>query len=246
MLPYLELPDVRLGSWALDSWGLLAVLGIGCGYLAYVRRCRRSGLDPALTSRLYIWTVVWGYAGAHLAPLLIRTPSALAEHPSLLIEWWRGVYSFGGLLGGLAGLLWFARLERLAAAQRWAYLDHAAYVLPLVVLFGRAACGFTHHHPGMASSSWLAVRFPGVPRYDLALLEFLYAVMAAFAFHVLDRRPRAPGFYFALFSLSYGLMRLFLSSLEVEPVSSVTGLGAVGACLLGLAAAVRLRAVRAG
>ncbi len=54
-----------------------------------------------------------------------------------------------------------------------------AWAFPFGWVFGRIGCALVQDHPGVWSSSWLAVQYPGGSRYDLAVLEvFLLPVLA--------------------------------------------------------------------
>jgi phosphatidylglycerol:prolipoprotein diacylglycerol transferase len=58
------------------------------------------------------------------------------------------------------------------------------------------------------------VDFPGQPRFDLGVLEFLYTLLIAAAFWWLDRKPRRTGFYLAWFFILYGPVRFALDVLR--------------------------------
>ena len=117
-----------------------------------------------------------------------------------------------------------------------------SYAFPFAWIFGRLGCTIVHDHPGAHTTSWLAVRYPDGPRYDLGLLELLFTVLVAGAFLVLDRRKRPTGFYLGWFLLVYGLFRLLLDTLHVDEgkhlwspdrcfslIAAMTGIGIVAA-----------------
>jgi phosphatidylglycerol:prolipoprotein diacylglycerol transferase len=104
----------------------------------------------------------------------------------------------------------------LGAATYWDYFDLLAFSFPFGWIFGRAGCAIAHDHPGIRAYNWLSVNFPGGPRYDLGLLEFLLTLAAIPLFLWLDRQPRPAGFYLGLGLLITGPFRFFLDSLH-EP-----------------------------
>jgi phosphatidylglycerol---prolipoprotein diacylglyceryl transferase len=91
------------------------------------------------------------------------------------------------------------------------------YAVPFGWFFGRVACYLVHDHPGLRTSSWLAVKYPGGARYDLGLLEAMFLVLLCGAFWLLARAPRPPGFFFGAFFLAYGVFRVGLDQLHVDP-----------------------------
>jgi prolipoprotein diacylglyceryltransferase len=85
-------------------------------------------------------------------------------------------------------------------------------------VFGRIGCSLVHDHPGRPSSSFLAVRFPGASRFDLAVIEVLFlAVLLIPLFAVLNREKWQDGFWLGVFLTLYGAFRLWLDTLHVDP-----------------------------
>jgi phosphatidylglycerol:prolipoprotein diacylglycerol transferase len=100
-------------------------------------------------------------------------------------------------------------------------------------MIGRLGCTLAHDHPGLPSTSWIAVRFPEGPRYDLGLIEFLFLIALTAAFYFLDRRPRPVGFYFGLYGVMYGGFRIWLDTLHIQPMRFYGGMAGVVIGLLG-------------
>src|SRR5437764_737218 len=95
-----------------------------------------------------------------------------------------------------------------------AVFDIMAFVFPFAWIFGRLGCALAHDHIGIPSDSFLAVRFPDGPRFDLGLLELLATIAIATIFAGLDRRRRPTGLYLALFFALYGPVRFALDALR--------------------------------
>src|SRR5207245_1227221 len=106
--------------------------------------------------------------------------------PTLILQMWGSMSSFGGLIGGIAGGLWVARRNGLTGARMFAFMDIVAFAFPFAWIFGRTGCALAHDHIGIASSSFWAVDFPGGPRFDLGLLELFYTLGIAALFFGLD------------------------------------------------------------
>lgn len=244
MFPYFEQPVLRIGPIAIHAFGALAATAFLAGLWMVVRRAERKGLDGVIAWRLVVRMVGLGFIASHLVYVFFSKPGALLEDPLILLKLWQGISSYGGLLGGILAGLWFLKRCGLSVSQMWAYLDQVAFIFPFVWSLGRAGCSLAHDHPGIRAASWLAVRYPDGPRYDLGLLEFFYSVLLAGLFLVLDRRRWPTGFYFALFLLLYGPVRFLLDYLRINEVKYF-GLtsgqyGSLAAVVVGLSAMIVL------
>ncbi len=245
MLPYVTFPVLEIGGLRIATVPLMVAIAMVLGHFLFVRRAGQAGLNPTTAAAMSFWVMACGLAGGHLIKY-VYDPAALLANPWQALWIFRGLASFGGLFGGLAAAFGFLRYHRLPAAQSWRYLDSLAFVFPWPWLVGRASCALAHDHPGIGSESWLAVRYPDLPRYDLGLLEALWvATFLIPLFAWLDRhRPRPDGFYLAAFLCPYGIFRLWLDRLHVDPPRyaglTVDQWSASGALLIGLAIAVRI------
>ena len=223
MFPYVEQwvwpigPFQFLGfqiHFQIAAFQVLVCCAVIVGHEVVVRRARRFGFDPDLASSLVAWTILFGFVGSHLFDVLFYFPGALRENPLVLLQIWGSMSSFGGILGGVAGGWWLCRRKGLSGRQVFAFLDILGFAFPFAWIFGRAGCALAHDHRGVATTSWLAVRFPDGPHYDLGLLELLYTIALAALFLLLDRRPRPTGFFVGLFFTLYGPVRFALDTLR--------------------------------
>ena len=217
MFPYFPQPYVQIGPFRWYAFSLAVVAAITCGYLMVAARAHKLKMPRPLKTSACIWVVAWGVAGAHLDKVLLPDPARALAHPQTLLVPWHGLASFGGLLGGLVGAILWLRIDRIPWREAWQWLDIVAYVFPFAWIFGRLGCTLAHDHLGRATTSWLAIRYAGGPRYNLGLVELLFTILLAALFALLDRRPRPAGFYFALLGIVYGAFRLWLDTLHVDP-----------------------------
>jgi len=214
MFPYVEQPVIHLGRFEIAAFQVLVCASVVVGHEVVVRRARRLRFDPDLASSLVAWAIFFGFVGSHLFDVVLYRPAELRENPLVLFQVWGSMSSFGGILGGLAGGWWLARSRGLSGRQILAFLDILGFAFPFGWIFGRAGCALAHDHIGIASTSWLAVRFPEGPRFDLGLLEFCYTIAIAGLFLLLDRRPRPTGFFVGLFFILYGPVRFAFDALR--------------------------------
>jgi phosphatidylglycerol:prolipoprotein diacylglycerol transferase len=241
LIPYLPPPVLRALGQEISSFDLLVVAAVVVGHQLAFRRAARRGFDQDLAWRVVTWTVLLGLVGSHLGAILLYQPRRALEEPLLLLQVWGAMSSTGGVVGGAAGGWWAMRREGLDGPRRLAFLDVIAFAFPFAWIFGRAGCALAHDHLGVASTSWLAVAFPGGGRLDLGLLELLWTLVMAGLWLVLDRRPRPSGFFLAAWLLLYTPVRIALDALRTDDTRLLLGLtGAQLAAAAGLAAGVWL------
>lgn len=223
VLPYLQLPEIvllpagRLGPnsppLSLKPFGLLVGTGVYLGAWVALRYGRRRGLNPhALISFIY-WVVGCGFVGGHVLDVVFYSPERMLRDPLTLLKMWDGLSSFGGFIGGVIGALIWRYRHRVAMLP---YADVVASGLPLGWLFGRAGCAIVHDHPGIASSVWFAVAFPGGSRLDLGLLEMALTLPLVVTFLWLQRRAWPWGFFVGWLCVAYAPVRFGLDFLRIR------------------------------
>ncbi len=212
MIPYFELREIPLGGGrSLSAFGTLVALGIFAGAWFAERHARRMRVSEREIPAAILSAVVPGLVLSHLVALL-QAGGTGGWRPRVLLEFWNGMSSFGGLAGALLGLtLYYGRARR-----SWLPMaDLLAQSLVVGWVFGRLGCTLVHDHVGRPSEFLLAVRFPDGPRHDLGLYELLYTVVVLVpAVAVLNRRPRPPGTSVAVLALLYAPARFLLDFLR--------------------------------
>jgi phosphatidylglycerol---prolipoprotein diacylglyceryl transferase len=211
VIPYFELREIPVGGGrSLAVFGTLVVVGILAGAWFAERRARLTGIPPAEVSGAIVSAVVPGVLAAHLVALLSQPEGTVRWSPAVVLQFWNGMSSFGGLAGAFLGLcVYYGR------ARRWWLPMADVLVQALVVgwVFGRLGCTLVHDHIGKRSEFLLAIRFPDGPRHDLGLYELLYTVVVLVpAVVVLNRRPRPAGTSIVALALLYAPFR-FLADL---------------------------------
>jgi phosphatidylglycerol:prolipoprotein diacylglycerol transferase len=218
MLPYFTLQTLRIGDVSLTPFTCLLAIAALTGFAVALRHALERGIRREQIAQLSVWMVAAGAVGS-VTFKLFYLPSvivAAAQEPTVWLQYY-GISSFGGLFGGCLALVLFFHRKRLAWPVRLAILDALGFAMPFAWAIGRSGCALVHDHPGMRSTSFLAVAFPSGPRFDLAVLEVLFHVLLAACFLVLLRAARPAGFYFVTFFCTYGTFRLLLDRLHVLP-----------------------------
>jgi phosphatidylglycerol---prolipoprotein diacylglyceryl transferase len=246
VIPYFELREVPIGGGrSVAVFGTLVAAGIFAGAWFAERRARLTGIPPGEVAGAILSAVVPGVLVAHLVAVL---PRGVRWSPGVLLEFWNGMSSFGGLAGAFLGLsvyYWRARRSWLPMA------DVLVQALVVGWVFGRLGCTLVHDHVGTRSEFLLAIRFPDGPRHDLGLYELFYTVAVLVpAVVVLGRRPRAAGTSVAVLALLYVPFRFvadFLRQTDLPGADArylgltVGQYGCVVLALVGVAVAMRIK-----
>src|SRR6476469_770571 len=107
MIPYIHVPDLKLGPLTLHPFGLLVATGVILGTSLATRRARFLGLDVERLNSFITWMLVAGFIGGHMLDEIFYHPAEILRRPWSLFMLWEGLSSFGGFVGGLIGvLLW--------------------------------------------------------------------------------------------------------------------------------------------
>ncbi len=247
MVPYFPQPAIQLfGGITFHAFEALIALAVIVGWMMAVARCRKTALDPAVCNDLLIYVVLSGFVVAHLYSVLAYYPGEVRQHPLILLKFWENISSFGGIVGGVIGLWIYFRVKgrRIAATDRWRYLDAISYAFPFAWAIGRLGCALAHDHPGTVTTFPLGVslatheartyiryfygaadRLSELPEMeqlgelafnDLGWYEFLYTALVIMPlFLVLDRKTRQPGFFLIAFLLLYVPARFLLDFLRL-------------------------------
>ena len=216
MLPYFEAPSFEIAGFTLTAFRLLVLLAVAIQFEVTVRRAPRFGIASDTATSLVGWSVVLGLISAHVLDVVMYYPERLIADPLELFRTWGSLSSTGGMLGGVAGLWVVARIKRLDGPQFLGFMDVLHFALPFTLATGRLGCALQHDHLGLRSDHFLAVAFPDGPRFDLGLLEFLWVAAIAIGFLLLDRKPRAVGFWVAAFFAAYGPARILMDMLRTD------------------------------
>jgi len=236
MIPYFPQPVFHLGPFQIHAFGVLAAIGVVVGGRAILLRAHRNGIPAEQMFRFCFWVYIAAMIGAFLSKPLFDDFPLIFTDPARAFRTSLGVRSVGGIsVGFLTAVVW-CRVHRLSLYESMKRLDIIAYCLPIGWMFGRLGCSLAHDHRGLASTSWLAVRFPEGPRWDLGLIEFLFLIGMVTLFWALDRRSHPVGFFFGLYGVVYGGFRIWLDTLHIQPMRFYGGIAGVIVGLLGWAA----------
>jgi phosphatidylglycerol:prolipoprotein diacylglycerol transferase len=214
MIPYLQLPTLRVLGLPVTPFSYLVALGMLVCFVLGQRRVKAEGLFTPVSAGALVWITVGGFAGAHVVEILAYQPQRLLENPLSLLEIWDGLSSFGGFIGGTIAFLLFSSQQGIWMLP---YLDALMYGFAPGWIIARLGCVSAHDHPGPPSDFFLAVAYPGGSRHDLGLYEALLAALITLVLYLLPRRQRFVGFYSALVMAIYAPARFLLDFWRTGP-----------------------------
>jgi len=218
----------HLGTLTIYTYGVLVAAGVVLGIWFGSHDAPRAGLSPIkawnlgvygilvafATSKLWLVASAWDYYAAN--------PSGLFSAATLQ----SGGTFYGGLLGGIAWVLIYTRLQKMPLLRT---LDLAAAPVALGHAIGRIGCfmaGCCFGKPtslpwGVTFTSDVAARISGTPLHIALHPTQLYEAAAEFTnfalLYMLGRRSRVPGRVVGAYLALYGAERGLLEFLRDDP-----------------------------
>ena len=128
-------PFIHIGHFSIGTFGLCLWLASVCACWTLYRNFLRFGVDADAVG-VAAYTTVGGVVGAKLWHVL-EDPSLLIHHPLLVLFDRAGFAWFGGLLAGIAVLLWQGRQAKTGGLGM---LDLAAPAVSVGYGVGRIGC----------------------------------------------------------------------------------------------------------
>ncbi|MBX3186891.1 MAG: prolipoprotein diacylglyceryl transferase [Labilithrix sp.] len=171
MIPYIHVPDLKIGPLTLHPFGLLVATGVILGTWLATRRAKQRGLDLDKLNSFITWMLVAGFLGGHMLDQIFYHPAELIKRPWSLLLLYEGLSSFGGFAGALIGIVLWKYFEaipvgrvpllgftipkfrkRELAMPILPFADLILSVFPVAWIFGRSGCSVVHDHPGMKAA----------------------------------------------------------------------------------------------
>jgi len=214
LIPYIKLPTLHLPlGMEISPFSVTVAVGLLTGASLAARAARWYGPgDETPLQDVVPWALIGGLFGAHWLHVLGYHPELLREQEVwVLLRFWDGISSMGGVLGSMAGIWIFFRRKGLKLKP---YLDALALGAAPGWAIARLGCFLVHDHPGIRTHFPLAVVFPDGPRHDLGLYDFfLLAILSAILYRVARRHPPS-GALMGILAIGYSVPRFFLDFLR--------------------------------
>jgi phosphatidylglycerol:prolipoprotein diacylglycerol transferase len=232
-----------------NAWSLAVPAAVISGYWLAVRRARQAGLETGPFETACTWGLGIGFVVSHAVEVLFYDRAKLdREGIVTLFKFWEGLSSYGGFVGGTAGVLLFYRQpgKRLVAA------DCIVQGIVLGWIFGRLGCTIVMDHPGPKTDLWFGFPTSDGRRHNLGLYEMLFTLLVLLPANLwLHRRKPPTGSFVAATCMLYGAGRFALDFLRATDTENpdprygpftLAHYLSIAIFLVGLAALLKARA----
>ena len=225
------MPYSRYLVGQLPWYSALIVLGICLAIWLSTMEEKRLGLPKDTVLDLALWLVPLGIIGARVYYVLFSWDQFRGDPLSVLYIWRGGLAIYGGLIGGMAALLLFARRRKLNALT---LLDMVVPGVALAQAIGRWGNFFNMeaYGPAVTDAAWqwfpFAVRIPegGAETWHVAtfFLESVWDLLVFGALMLLRKRKRRDGDLLLAYALLYGTGRFVIEGLRTDSLMAGGGL----------------------
>ena len=224
---------VRVGSFALPSYGvaLVAAFVVAIGLLR--RRAPAFGVAPDAAADVAIWLLLSGLAGAKLLLLVVEGPRYLSSWDGFVEFLRSGGVFYGGLILAVAVAFWYIHRHRLPL---WTTCDVFAPGIALGHVTGRLGCMAAGCCYGRPTDVPWAVIFTnplaaanvgtplGIPLHPTQLYEAGAELLILVVLLVFERRGRVfGGRTFWAYMLLYAVSRFVIEFYRGDPRGMVFG-----------------------
>ena len=232
-IPSPGVSSISLGPLYLRAYGLMIALGVIAAVQLANRRWTARGGDPEQITLIALWAVPAGLVGSRAYHVLTDWKRFHYDNGWLdaFAIWKGGLGIPGGMAAGILVGLWAARRMQI---NRAAAIDAIAPSLPLAQAIGRFGNWFNQELFGSPTDlPWgLEIDRAHRPAEHLAsetfhptfLYESLWNLTLCAVLVAVDRRRvLKPGSLLAVYIGGYGLGRLWIELLRVDPASLLAG-----------------------
>ncbi len=223
--PHINPEIVRFGPLAIRWYGLMYLLGFLAAYYLVRYQLKEKNLAKLIPhlENLLFWLALGLIIGARLGHVLFYFPGYYFRHPLEIPAIWHGGMSFhGGLLGVLIVGIIYARKYRL---DFWFWADLFVVPAPIGLGLGRIGNFINGELYGRPTNVPWAMIFPAggpIPRHPSQIYEAFGEGLVLFLIMWKVRNKSWPsGYKFALFLVSYGIIRFFIEFFR-EPDKGVS------------------------
>lgn len=228
--------SIKIGSLELRAYGLLIAVGVFVAVWIWGKRLSRAGIGGSdEATSVALWAVPAGVIGARLYHVATEW-DRFSDRPGDIFKVWEGGLGIPGgmLLGIVVGIVMIRRQTMPIPMALWA----VAPALPVAQAIGRWGNWFNQElFGGPTTLPWglevdsvkaLAAGYmPDTLFHPTFLYESLWNLALAAVLVVIGRRwqnKRYPERLLAVYVLGYGIGRLWIEGLRIDPTKEGAGL----------------------
>ena len=237
---------LELGPLQLRAYGVMIALAVLAAVWLSRRRWAARGGNPEEISRVAVWGVIAGLIGARLYHVITDWKRFQSDGWLDALAIWKGGLGIpGGMAAGILAGLWMIRRQRMNRGEALAAM---VPTLPLAQAIGRLGNWFNQELFGRPTDLPWGLEIDPVHRpaqyldvetfHPTFLYEAVWNLLLCGLLLFLDRRRRMldvptlvtnprrvsrPGSLLAVYVLGYGLGRLWIEAVRIDPASLILG-----------------------
>ena len=224
----MSIPYSRYLIGSLPWYSVLILTGVIIALCLCSHEEKRRQLPPDTVIDLAFWVIPLALIGARLYYVAFQWSQFADDLLSILRIWEGGLAIYGGVLGGLVGVLLFAKRRRMNPLQ---LTDMIVPGLALAQSIGRWGNYFNMEAYGreITAAAWqffpVGVQIPGQNGFAWHMATFFYEscwdlLIFLLLWFVIRRRNPAPGRTTLWYMLLYGLGRAVIEGLRMDSLMS--------------------------
>ena len=223
---------ISLGPIDLRAYGFLIAIGVLAGVWLSGRRLAKDGLDPEIIPSLALWVLPAAIIGAR-AYFVLTNWGRFSDDLGAAVRLWEGGLGIPGgvALGGLVGIIKMKRDQ----VPLPPVFTAVALGLPLGQIIGRFGNWFNQELYGRPTDlPWgleidLSHRLSGYQDSELFHPTFAYEILwniglLGFLLWIDRKRVLKPGALFAVYLIGYGIGRILIETVRIDPVNEFLGI----------------------
>ncbi len=224
----MSIPYSRYIIGSIPWYSALIICGVVASLVLCAREEKRLKLQPDTTIDLAFWVIPLGLIGARTYYVVFQWKLFADDWMSILRIWEGGLAIYGGVIGGLLGVLLFARKRKM---NPFVLTDMIVPGLSLAQGIGRWGNYFNMEAYGreITNSAWqffpIGVQIPAGEGYLWHMAAFFYESCWDVTIFVLlwcciRKRSRQPGTTTLWYLLLYGAGRFVIEGLRTDSLMS--------------------------
>ena len=224
--------QISIGPVDLRAYGLLIALGVLAGVWLSSRRLAKDGLDPEIIPNVALWVLPAAIVGARAYFVLTNWGRFADDIPAAFRLWEGGLGIPGGVALGAAVGGWWLRREGVPLPP---VFTAVALGLPLGQIIGRFGNWFNQELYGSPTDLPWGLEIDAVHRlspfentelfHPTFAYEIIWNIVLLMVLLRIDaRRILKPGALFAVYLIGYGIGRILIETVRIDPVNSFLGI----------------------
>ena len=221
-----------LGPIDLRAYGFLIALGVLAGVWLASRRVDQDGLDPEIIPSVALWVLPAAIIGARAYFVLTNWGRFSDDLASAFRLWEGGLGIPGGVALGSAVGVWKLKQDKVPLAP---VFTAVALALPLGQIIGRFGNWFNQELYGKPTDlPWgleidASHRLSGYADFEFFHPAFAYEILwniglLGFLLWIDRKRILKPGGLFAVYLIGYGIGRILIELVRIDPVNEFLGI----------------------